>query len=56
MFVTLFSLAHGRFSQNSIFIGSGGCGGNVTLWFLPFEVAGDDQYDTLRDTLQLLHL
>jgi hypothetical protein len=57
MFVTLSTLAHGRFSQNSFFIGSGGCSdNNLTVWFLPFELAGGDQYDVLRDTLVVQHL
>ena len=57
MFVTLSTLAQGRFSQNSFFIGSGGCSNNnLTVDFLPFELAGGDQYDMLRDTLQVQHL
>lgn len=57
MFLTLSTLAHGRFSQNCFFIGIGGCSdSNMTVWFFPFLLAGRDQYDVLRDTLQVQYL
>jgi len=54
MFVTLSTLAQGRFSRNAIFVGGGGREEEVL--FLPFAEAGGDQYPTLQATLQVQSL
>lgn len=56
LFVTLSTLAQGRFSRNAFFV-PGGTSAPVQIFFIPFEEAGEiDSYTVLRNTLRILHL